>query len=48
MKAWSLMCVVVWMQVQDPNDFVPLEPWAVPCGNAWMKDNADKWQGYSV
>ncbi|CAE7019266.1 unnamed protein product [Symbiodinium sp. KB8] len=34
-------------QVQDPNDFVPLEPWAVPCGNAWMKDNADKWQGYS-
>jgi len=34
-------------QVQNPNDFVPLEPWAVPCGNAWMKDNADKWQGYS-
>ncbi|CAE7901739.1 unnamed protein product, partial [Symbiodinium necroappetens] len=34
-------------QVQNPDDFVPLEPWAVPCGNAWMKDNADKWQGYS-
>ena len=39
--------VVLWTQVQNPNDFVPLEPWAVPCGNAWMKDNADKWQGYS-
>eukprot|EP00439_Symbiodinium_sp_Y106_P067180 s1551_g11.t1 len=27
--------------------FIKLEPWAVPCGNQWMKDHWDKWQGYS-
>ncbi|CAE7797201.1 unnamed protein product [Symbiodinium sp. CCMP2592] len=34
-------------QVQDEGDFVALEPWAVPCGNDWMKKNWDKWQGYA-
>ncbi|CAE7794903.1 unnamed protein product [Symbiodinium sp. CCMP2592] len=34
-------------QVQNEDDFVALEPWAVPCGNKWMKKNWDKWQGYS-
>ncbi|CAE7259948.1 unnamed protein product [Symbiodinium sp. CCMP2456] len=34
-------------QVQNEDDFVALEPWAVPCGNQWMKKNWDKWQGYS-
>ncbi|CAE7340122.1 unnamed protein product [Symbiodinium sp. CCMP2592] len=29
------------------DDFVQLEPWAVPCDNTWMKDNWNKWQGYS-
>ncbi|CAE7701192.1 unnamed protein product, partial [Symbiodinium pilosum] len=23
------------------------EPYAVPCGNTWMKDHWNKWQGYS-
>ena len=34
-------------QVSNPDDFIQLEPWAVPCDNSWMKDNWDKWQGYS-
>ncbi|CAE7461882.1 unnamed protein product, partial [Symbiodinium sp. CCMP2592] len=34
-------------QVTDPNDFVQLEPWAVPCGTDWMKEHESKWQGYS-
>ncbi|CAE7876368.1 P4H4 [Symbiodinium necroappetens] len=34
-------------QAQAKDDFVQLEPWAVPCGNQWMKDHWDKWQGYS-
>jgi len=34
-------------QVSDPNDFVQLEPWAVPCGTDWMKEHESKWQGYS-
>ncbi|CAE7746647.1 unnamed protein product [Symbiodinium sp. CCMP2456] len=34
-------------QVQHQSDFVQLEPWAVPCDPTWMKDNWDKWQGYS-
>ncbi|CAE7779426.1 unnamed protein product [Symbiodinium microadriaticum] len=34
-------------QVQNEDTFVALEPWAVPCGNDWMKRNWDKWQGYS-
>ena len=34
-------------QAQTKDDFVQLEPWAVPCGNQWMKDHWDKWQGYS-
>ena len=25
-----------------------LEPWAVPCGNDWMKRNWNKWQGKHV
>ncbi|CAE7451379.1 pol [Symbiodinium sp. CCMP2456] len=29
------------------EDFVQLEPWAVPCDNTWMKENWNKWQGYS-
>ncbi|CAE7320390.1 unnamed protein product [Symbiodinium sp. CCMP2592] len=29
------------------EDFVALEPWAVPCDNTWMKENWNKWQGYS-
>ncbi|CAJ1432416.1 unnamed protein product [Effrenium voratum] len=29
------------------ENFIQLEPWAVPCDNAWMKDNWNKWQGYS-
>ena len=32
-------------QVSNPNDFVQLEPWAVPCGTDWMKQNENKWQG---
>ncbi|CAE7725901.1 unnamed protein product [Symbiodinium necroappetens] len=34
-------------QAETKDDFVKLEPWAVPCGNTWMKDHWDKWQGYS-
>ncbi|CAJ1441752.1 unnamed protein product [Effrenium voratum] len=34
-------------QVANDDDFIQLEPWAVPCDNSWMKDNWDKWQGYS-
>ena len=34
-------------QAASEDDFVKLEPWAVPCSNKWMKDNWDKWQGYS-
>ncbi|CAE7925412.1 unnamed protein product [Symbiodinium necroappetens] len=34
-------------QVTDPNDFVQLEPWAVPCGTDWMKEHESRWQGYS-
>ncbi|CAE7256975.1 unnamed protein product [Symbiodinium sp. CCMP2592] len=34
-------------QVQNEDTFVALEPWAVPCGNDWMKRNWNKWQGYS-
>ena len=34
-------------QVGDQNDFLQLEPWAVPCDNAWMKDNWNRWQGYT-
>ncbi|CAE7498035.1 FCPA, partial [Symbiodinium pilosum] len=30
-----------------PSEFIKLEPWAVPCANQWMKDNPNKWQGYS-
>ena len=32
-------------QVTDPNDFVQLEPWAVPCGTDWMKEHESRWQG---
>jgi len=31
----------------DVPEFIKLEPWAVPCTNEWMKDNPNKWQGYS-
>lgn len=31
----------------DSDDFVKLEPWAVPCDNQWAKDNPSKWEGYS-
>eukprot|EP00435_Cladocopium_sp_Y103_P061658 s1182_g23.t1 len=31
----------------DSEDFVKLEPWAVPCDNQWAKDNPSKWEGYS-
>ena len=34
-------------QAASKDDFVKLEPWAVPCTNTWMKDNWEKWQGYS-
>ena len=34
-------------QVGNKDDFLKLEPWAVPCDNAWMKDNWNKWQGYT-
>ena len=34
-------------QVNHEDDFIQLEPWAVPCDNSWMKDHWDKWQGYS-
>ncbi|CAE7452320.1 unnamed protein product, partial [Symbiodinium pilosum] len=37
-------------QVPGEDDFLQLEPWAVPCSNQWMKlgkDNWNKWQGYS-
>lgn len=29
----------------DSEDFVKLEPWAVPCDNQWAKDNPNKWEG---
>ncbi|CAJ1440128.1 unnamed protein product, partial [Effrenium voratum] len=35
-----------WTEPSKEN-FIQLEPWAVPCDNAWMKDNWNKWQGYS-
>lgn len=36
-------------QVNDEDDFIKLEPWAVPCDNSWMmdKDHLTKWAGYS-
>ncbi|CAE7310113.1 unnamed protein product [Symbiodinium natans] len=34
-------------QATSEDAFIKLEPWAVPCGNKWMKDNWNKWQGYS-
>ena len=34
-------------QVQNEDDFLKLEPYAVPCSNAWMQQNWNKWQGYS-
>ena len=41
-KVWILR---VRRQVQNENDFVALDSWAVPCGSTWMKKNWDKWQG---
>mmetsp|Transcript_52947 Transcript_52947/g.118783 ORF Transcript_52947/g.118783 Transcript_52947/m.118783 type:complete len:927 (+) Transcript_52947:279-3059(+) len=35
-----------WQGSSD-DAFIPLEPFGVPCDNDWMKDNWDKWQGYS-
>ncbi|CAE7627339.1 unnamed protein product [Symbiodinium sp. CCMP2592] len=34
-------------KVGNQNDFLQLEPWAVPCDNTWMKDNWNRWQGYT-
>ncbi|CAE7531929.1 GLO1 [Symbiodinium sp. CCMP2592] len=34
-------------QVENEDDFLQLEPYAVPCSNAWMQQNWNKWQGYS-
>ena len=34
-------------QAATEDDFVKLEPWAVPCGAEWLKNKWDKWQGYS-
>jgi len=34
-------------QGNSDDAFIPLEPFGVPCDNDWMKDNWDKWQGYS-
>ena len=34
-------------QGNSGDDFIPLEPFGVPCDNDWMKANWDKWQGYS-
>lgn len=34
-------------QVGPGQDFIQLEPWAVPCDNSWMQENPDKWEGYS-
>ncbi|CAE7471577.1 unnamed protein product, partial [Symbiodinium pilosum] len=34
-------------QVGKEEDFIKLEPWAVPCSQVWMKKNWDKWQGYT-
>ncbi|CAE7249482.1 pol, partial [Symbiodinium necroappetens] len=34
-------------QSNVPQEFIKLEPWAVPCGNDWMKQNPGKWEGYS-
>ncbi|CAE7829158.1 unnamed protein product, partial [Symbiodinium sp. KB8] len=34
-------------QVGNQNDFLQLEPWAVLCDNTWMKDNWNRWQGYT-
>jgi len=35
-------------KAKSEDDFVELKPWAVPCGNQWMKTKWDKWQGYSM
>ena len=34
-------------QVENEDDFLKLEPYAVPCSNAWMQQNWNKWQEYS-
>ncbi|OLQ12213.1 hypothetical protein AK812_SmicGene3906 [Symbiodinium microadriaticum] len=34
-------------QVTSEDDFIQLEPWAVPCSNLWMQKNWNKWQGYT-
>jgi len=34
-------------QVSKKDDFIKLEPYAVPCGVSWMKSNPTKWEGYA-
>lgn len=34
-------------QVSNKDDFIKLEPYAVPCGVGWMKSNPTKWEGYA-
>ena len=34
-------------QVEQADQFIQLEPWAVPCDNSWMTDNPQKWEGFS-
>ncbi|CAE7227516.1 unnamed protein product [Symbiodinium sp. KB8] len=34
-------------QVSNKDDFIKLEPYAVPCGVGWMKSNPTKWEGGS-
>eukprot|EP00439_Symbiodinium_sp_Y106_P022811 s2616_g2.t2 len=37
-----------WQVKGDPNGFIQLEPFAVPCSPTFLQNHWDKWQGYSV
>ncbi|CAE7031810.1 unnamed protein product [Symbiodinium sp. CCMP2592] len=37
-----------WQRPTTGSPFLELEPWAVPCSPTFLRQNWDKWQGYSV
>ncbi|CAE7782503.1 hypothetical protein AK812_SmicGene10720 [Symbiodinium microadriaticum] len=37
-----------WQVKGDPDGFIQLEPFAVPCSPTFLQNHWDKWQGYSV
>ncbi|CAE7217297.1 unnamed protein product [Symbiodinium sp. CCMP2592] len=37
-----------WQVKGDPNGFIQLEPFALPCSPTFLLNHWDKWEGYSV